>query len=278
MKNIYGQRLVRSNQPTPSVEPVVSNQNVSNKHSDAASSSVSVENKISTSEEICDIEDADIPDNTLLLLSSNRLILSDSDFSLIANVSDVESFWKCLEVPSSYHFFHTIFEAVKPFHKFTFSLSSISLMTIPNAGGHSEHSEALSFEIMHRLFGAELLKGEMEIRYENPNWKKTDYLAIFGDNHKIAVSVTRAVGYPIMNEFSEDDAIDLLKKKLVGTLFSTKGVLDSDKWERHILHIFTPTEEIAATIHRTAQSFHHILRSNTIIICTIAGNHPWIFA
>ena len=69
----------------------------------------------------------------------------------------------------------------------------MKLMTLPNAGGHSERSEALSFEVLHRLLGAELLKAEMEIKYINSNWKKTDYLVTI-QGRKIAVSVTRSVG------------------------------------------------------------------------------------
>jgi hypothetical protein len=110
----------------------------------------------------------------------------------------------------------------------------VRLMETPNAGGNSENSEgvnviaiiylfvclfqcrpALSFEVIHRLLGATLLKAEMEIKYRVGNWKKTDYVCKINE-HTIAVSVTRAVGYPKEEDFDVDQAVDLLKKKLFG--------------------------------------------------------------
>ena len=48
------------------------------------------------------------------------------------------------------------------------------MLNCTNAGGSSDNSEALSFDILHRLFGAELLKAEMEVKYINSVGKKTD--------------------------------------------------------------------------------------------------------
>ena len=150
-------------------------------------------------------------------------------------------------------------------------------MTLPNAGGHSERSEALSFEVLHRLLGAELLKAEMEIKYVNSNWKKTDYLVSI-QGKKIAVSVTRSVGFPRASRFNEADAEELLTKKLVGICASTMGVTDEDRWERQILHIFAPAPNVALVIHKTYQTLHPKLRANTIVIITVAGMHEWIFS
>jgi hypothetical protein len=78
----------------------------------------------------------------------------------------------------------------------------------------------LSYEVMHRLLGATLLKSEMEIHYLNEHWKKTDYVcSILGK--KIAVSVTRAVGFPRVNDFDVEQAVVLLKKKLLGLVCSS---------------------------------------------------------
>ncbi|KAH7829450.1 uncharacterized protein MONOS_11067 [Monocercomonoides exilis] len=186
-------------------------------------------------------------------------------------------FSKCFMSTTSSMFIQSIFQAVVPFHLFSFTLGAIQLMTLPNAGGHSERSEALSFEVLHRILGCELCKAEMEIKYLSPNWKKTDYL-IQLRSHKVAVSVTRAVGYPNPQFFDESAAVELLKKKLSGICISSLGVVDEDKWERQILHIFTQTPQAATYLKFAYHSLPPILRGNTIVICTVAGNHKWIFS
>ena len=85
-------------------------------------------------------------------------------------------------------------------------------------------------------------------------------------------------GFPKASRFSQADAAALLQKKLIGICASTVGVLDEDKWERQILHIFAPAPQIAMVIHKTYQTLHPTLRANTIVICTVAGMHEWIFS
>jgi hypothetical protein len=62
------------------------------------------------------------------------------------------------------------------------------------AGGASELSEALSFELIARCFGpqhAALARTEREVRYDNAHGARTDYVAeLFAA--PCAVSVTRA--------------------------------------------------------------------------------------
>ena len=50
------------------------------------------------------------------------------------------------------------------------------LLSAQNAGGSSEMSEALSFEVFSRLLGADDLTMEMDVKYYPLNSKKTDYV------------------------------------------------------------------------------------------------------
>jgi hypothetical protein len=70
--------------------------------------------------------------------------------------------------------------------KSSFSMSNLdetsrSLLTAQNAGGSSEKSETLSFDLLQRLFGAADLTMEMNVSYDPPTSKKTDYVCkLFG--------------------------------------------------------------------------------------------------
>jgi len=73
------------------------------------------------------------------------------------------------------------------------------LLLSPNAGGSSEWSEAVSFELLRVLLGVDLLHTEMELEY-TPGSKITDYsIRLFGQTI-IGVSVTRALKFSLKGE------------------------------------------------------------------------------
>jgi len=99
------------------------------------------------------------------------------------------------------------------------------IMDEPNAGGNSVWSEVLSLEVLYRMFGAKLVKTEMEIRYAPAGSKKTDYSCVIA-GQKLGVSVTRA--YKYRGVYTNEDAALLLHKKLYGVLASSQnGMLNS---------------------------------------------------
>jgi len=175
------------------------------------------------------------------------------------------------------------------------------MLTAPNAGGSSEISEALSFQLMHTVFGAKLVKTEMDIQYFWSISKRTDYSAMIYQ-HKFGVSVTRAMKYN--DVFTRADAHRLLTKKLHGTaiclhrffvvgfsrlimlrLFpactgvnmSSRDVVERDAWSKQILHVWAPSASVARTVREEALQMDATLRSNTIIIITVATGAPWMF-
>lgn len=209
---------------------------------------------------------------------SELLTLRNEDYTIAILRKDLQSMVTALRTPRTHCFAISTFDAHVPFHRFSFSHGGLRMLEVPNAGGHSANSEALSFELIHRLLNIELIKTEMEIHYANSSWKKTDYLCkMLGK--KVAVSVTRAVGYPIEHDFKVPQAIALLEKKLTGVCVSSIGAAHScDGWHRQILHIWCQSRATAVMLQNTFDAVHPRLRGDCLVLCTVAGNHGWIFS
>merc|ERR1719271_1242464 len=105
------------------------------------------------------------------------------------------------------------------------------LLSVPNAGGASRVSEAMSIEIMARAFGARLLRTETEIFYFPSNGAITDF-TIELEGIALGVSVTRAMSAPGA-DFGTPQALQLLDKKLRGVIRSTASCCGA--WGKQIL-------------------------------------------
>lgn len=142
---------------------------------------------------------------------------------------------------------------------------------LPNAGGNSVVSEVLSFEMLQKCFGAQLLKTEMEVTYWPEGGSITDYMCNMF-NTTLGVSVTRAMNF--RGNFTEEEAQRLLSKKLKGIIQSSRNSLD--RWSKQILHVWAASRHIADI---TASTFHALpsaIRSNTLLLITVA-NYEDIF-
>ena len=155
----------------------------------------------------------------------------------------------------------------------------------PNAGGKSVVSEALSAEYMCRRFGACDIVPEMTIQYTFSNWKKIDYIVTMLDE-RVGVSVTRAMGYPTPDTFTEQDAERLCYKKLYGLVVARSGISSQFSYNRGILHVFCQTEYIALLMKI---AFNELIQKDKelpedcrltgyiSIILTVCPNVPGIF-
>lgn len=151
-------------------------------------------------------------------------------------------------------------------------------MTIHNAGGSSDKSEALSMQYMNDLYGIIEFIPEMEVEYWI-EYKICDYLMRYkGIN--IGVSVTRAITYPFKNEYTYDMAIHLLNKKLYGLIVARNAISDKHKFYKCILHIWCMTASVAYNLKK---AHAEIIRcdinhtyDNVYIICTICP-HEYIY-
>lgn len=190
----------------------------------------------------------------------------------------------------------TYFEQMKHFNRMKFTSDGYRILNTPNAGGSSIISETLSFEILKKYFNAKLLKTEMEVPYFPEGGSMNDYVVILFDsiigNLNIfkyfmlkcnfllliiafkGVSVTRAMKYK-NEEFTIDDAYHLLKKKLNGIHQSSRNSLI--KWDKQILHVWLMDRVTCRNILRAWEGLETALRSNTVLLITLAENSKEVF-
>ena len=155
-------------------------------------------------------------------------------------------------------------------------------LIVPNAGGHSVLSEALSIEYMHRKLGAELgtVQLEMEVQYSHSNCPILDF-AFEAQGNTYGVSVTRAMKYGDPNAFSAEDAERLLAKKLTG--MHVAGCAAMARFKRCFLHVFCQSRTALNHCRRVVKRIlgeHDIIAKNVGVILTLADgeNAQVIFA
>jgi hypothetical protein len=141
-----------------------------------------------------------------------------------------------------------------------------------NAGGSSIESEALSACLLERCFGAKLKKTEMEIEYFPVGGSMTDYMCeIFCTN--LGVSVTRAMKYK--GNYTIEDAMTLLRKKLTGVLNASKNALEG--WHKQLLHVWTPTRQVALAVKEAYIQLGDETKGNTVVLVTTAQTASELF-
>lgn len=159
-----------------------------------------------------------------------------------------------------------------------FRLSAVAqkVLDSPNAGGNSIVSEAVSAEILHRLYRAHDIKTEMEIEYYYHNWKIADFLIRIGKKN-VGVSVTRCMSFPDPNGLTMKDARDLLKKKINGLVLARNAISEKDSFYTSVLHIFCQRKRNVYILQKAWKSLPKSLKDNVIVICTIAEDAEFVF-
>ncbi len=137
-----------------------------------------------------------------------------------------------------------------------------------NAGGSSLLSEVFAFEVLQRCEGAVLLKTETEVLYTDPSGKLTDLLVEI-DGVKIGVSVTRAVGFPREDPYTEQQATDLLTDKLLDVQASSTNVAEADRWEKQILHVLAYAPEHGESLRTAYAALGSDVKSDTVVWVTV---------
>ena len=168
---------------------------------------------------------------------------------------------------------NTTFYQTKPFSQMNLTFEAREILNTPNAGGSSEISEALSFEILKKFFNAKLLKTEMDIFYFPMGGSITDYVVKIFDSI-IAVSVTRAMKHND-EEFTYENADALLRKKLKGILQSSKNSML--KWDKQILHVWVDREKTVEIVNNVWFNLENDLKANTVLLITLAYNCQEVF-
>ncbi|XP_072049477.1 uncharacterized protein [Amphiura filiformis] len=191
---------------------------------------------------------------TVLYLGENFAVKLFSDFK----------FQRFVENFNERGLIYCQFETFRHFNDMNLSLLGQKLLDSPNAGGNSVESEVLSYELLHRCYGARLAKTEMEVVYFPEGGSITDYTCeMFGT--LLGVSVTRAMKYK--GDFTLEDADKLLNKKLNGIVNSTQNTLE--KWSKQILHVWATSHHVANMV---TQAYRHLptdIQSNTVVFITV---------
>lgn len=125
-------------------------------------------------------------------------------------------------------------------------------MSISNAGGSSELSEALSMQYMQMLFGVTDFVPEMDVAYYI-EYKMCDYLMRRKEGNFVGVSVTRAMPFPLESPYTIERARELLARKLYGLVVARNCVAEENPFESAILHIWCYSQEAAAMMRLAHQ-------------------------
>jgi len=152
------------------------------------------------------------------------------------------------------------------------------MMNSQNAGGSSDISESLSFEVFYRLLGAKLLQTEMSIEYDYEHSPRIDYSAVIL-GRRVGVSVTRAIDHH--SGVTLKEAYRLLYKKLYGLAMSRLYVLEMSSWDVSVLHVWCRDTESLVWLQRMFNRIavrHRQLLSNTILLVSMSSAAPFIYS
>jgi len=186
--------------------------------------------------------------------------------SAIANQCDSPLF-----LHHSVHF-HCAFADVR------LSSGAQTMITSRNAGGSSDISESLSFEVFYRLFGAKLIESEMAIEYDYEHSPRIDYSAVIL-GRRVGVSVTRAIDHHSGVTLTE--AYRLLYKKLYGLAMSRLYVIETSSWDVSVLHVWCRDTDSLVWLQRMFNRIvvrHCQLLSNTILLVSLSSSAPFIYS
>ena len=144
-------------------------------------------------------------------------------------------------------------------------------------GGSSIHSEVMAFEVLHRCEIAFLVMTESEIEYRDDGGKKTDMLVEI-DGLNVGVSVTRAYKWGDDAVFNEEDAYNLLSRKLEDVLLSGSNASESNPWSHAILSVVTYDPSYIPSLEAAYATLPAALTNETIVVITVTdGDDDFIY-
>jgi hypothetical protein len=158
-----------------------------------------------------------------------------------------------------------------PFEQIHLSETPKRSLTIRNAGGSSELSEALSMQVMYQLYGVTQFVPEKEVEYWI-DYKMCDYLMVYQGTN-IGVSVTRALMYPFEDDFTTEKAHWLVTKKLSGLVLARQTVNVRHQFYKSLLHIWCISSIAASNVRKVydeivANDQEHVY-CDILVMCTI---------
>lgn len=171
---------------------------------------------------------------------------------------------------------HLVFVDGEVYERAALSAGGQTMYDTPNAGGSSEQSEVVSYEVLHYCEGASLLKTETQVTYDTSKPGAITDILVQIDGKKVGVSVTRSYK-PSSQTYTDEMVKDLLEKKLKGVNESSSRVLPADKWVKQILHVFTANSDATAAVERVYPTIGSDLRADTIVLLTETKGGGFIY-
>ena len=136
----------------------------------------------------------------------------------------------------------------------------------PNAGGSSRCSEVMSMQLLIDCEAASVVKTETEMSYDVEG-KIADYLVEI-EGVRAGVSVTRAYKGPMGDVYSQEDASELLTKKLDALIQAQSNVSEGDSWEVSLLHVWTLHASWAATVASAWEALDAETKADHVVLIT----------
>ena len=147
-------------------------------------------------------------------------------------------------------------------------------LEIPNAGGSSVFSEALSCELFSSLYHGKYLRTEMEIDYICQAFKPVDMLIklpVKGKYINVAISTTRAMAHWGHELYTRELADKLIRRKVMQLILARDAVCDNDGFEKSILHVWCQTDRIAKIVSSSFFELDPDSTKNILCICTVTN-------
>lgn len=178
------------------------------------------------------------------------------NYSTIENFTSLEDLSPYIPAEDESEFIYEqpikiIVDSFSPTHKDKMNRTAVASLNIENAGGTSEISEAWSIHHLMNKLGGISCYYEMEILYWC-DYKIMDYILVKPDE-RIGVSVVRAICRSDL-EFTYDDALRLVIKKINGLVISRKSVNEGYTFYRSILHIWSPKKYVTDLLVKALNS------------------------
>lgn len=133
-----------------------------------------------------------------------------------------------------------------PLRELSISPLALRSLEVENAGGRSAISEMLSIDYFCRVHDAKDVTLEMEVEYWI-DYKMVDYVCVV-DDIRVGVSVTRAMGFPTADDFTPEQAEDLLSRKINGLIVARNAVVKRQRFFRSVLHIWCQSSSVARLV------------------------------
>lgn len=151
-------------------------------------------------------------------------------------------------------------------------------LTIPNAGGTSVRSEALSIHVMEGVFAATNVLCEMQVHYDGHPWSMVDYLCTIR-GRRIGVSVFRAMVGPSEKRtaFTYEDAERLVRKKLKGLIVARNSMASEHRFNKCILHVIAQSPHSGRMMIEALRAAMGTFEDELVAVVTVVRKFDDVF-